>query len=281
MAGFASVGNGSWWCCHKRTSRTTGGNCFWGAAVDGQNEQRQGAAYSYIGRGAAEKTQFGATRSGAKQQQQQQQQKSGIDVTWEHWWLIKWIWHWLHWYWFDLVRWHWHWRSTQSQSALSCDEWAQILFSKLSRVVAIEAVSHPIDVGGIWGAPWFIGWGIATLGTMSDLFVQLLRHLTLTALDAAVAVEQAALTQWTHAVFFSFMHHQQWWASSGWMNAGHAFLPPGCSEAIDVSKVRIFATMNPGSLCWWKFQRNLSRNFRHHLLWSLYSDHNYYSNFNN
>ena len=36
---------------------------------------------------------------------------------------------------------------------------------------------------------------------MSDLFVQLLRHLTLTALDAAVAVEQAALTQWTHAVF--------------------------------------------------------------------------------
>ena len=37
------------------------------------------------------------------------------------------------------------------------------------------------------------------------------------------------------------------------MNAGHEFVPPGCSEAMDVSKVRIFATMNPGSLCWWRY----------------------------
>ena len=45
------------------------------------------------------------------------------------------------------------WRATQSQSAFCCDEWAQILLNKLSRVVAIEAVSHPINVGGILGAP--------------------------------------------------------------------------------------------------------------------------------
>ena len=45
------------------------------------------------------------------------------------------------------------WTTTQSQSAFCCDEWAQVLFSQLSGVVAIEAVSHPIGVGGIWGPP--------------------------------------------------------------------------------------------------------------------------------